>query len=965
MPDENFNLKTEFSSFPRSLVIDEISELPSLLIDHLLGHGCQVIYFGKEPKENLSYLLEKNNFVYLDSLEKNSFFSEIDYLFYFPSDELSEFEKVCSLAQGGTTKVLLCLPWEFSQKDKIKALFQDERLNIRVVYFDNLFGPRIKKGLLGELFVKAVEKIDSTINEDPSREIYPLPAKELTKELVRLIFSPDTEKKEYFVCPKERMTLFSFTSLIKNFLPESSFVFADIISLSSKSQKPKGVEKVEVYFDLNEQIQETIDWFQRNSFKEGDKKEKEFEKAVAFITEEREEDKLEASFGDKPSAEQLEQKQNQEKESPVLTISPSQNLSNQNPTREHLVAWPIAKKIVFGISLFLLLAFSFFLIPLGLSFVSGYFGVREAAQIKTLVEQGNFSAAIKKIKIAGNFFAFTRQVFNLTSPFYSLVGFNRQLEIINEAFPLTQNLTTSLEKVLFAAQEATVIEKSFMEQKDINWDDEIKSLNASLSTAYEQASLIQASLSKLEPAFKFFKQTMVFEKIKEDLPRSREILLKSKSFFSVLPQILGVEGIKTYLVLFQNNMELRPTGGFIGSYGVVRLEKGRLVDFEVFDIYQADGQLKGHVEPPEDLKNYLGEAAWYMRDSNWDPDFPTTAQRAQWFLDKETQVTVDGTIALNLEAVKKLLSALGEVEVSDYQEKINAGNLFQKAEYYSELGTFPGSTQKKDFLGSLEKEIFTRMKQADTKQSLNLAGAIFSALEEKEIMLYFNDPQIEQTVANLQWEGSIRSYQPNLKGDSIFTDYLFINESNVGINKANYYVQRKIDHQITIDNLGKVKEKLTITYDNLSPSDNWPSGRYKNYLRLYLKKGTQLSSVFIEDINTPGLWEPFDPQQIRTAEEHGKTVYGLVFEIPIKEKRKIEINYELPESLSLSTKITSYLLMVQKQSGAFPSTYDLTVVYPSSFIPLRVIPSAVVGNQQLLISSKLVKDLIYQIDISH
>ncbi|MGB9637538.1 MAG: DUF4012 domain-containing protein, partial [Microgenomates group bacterium] len=497
-----------------------------------------------------------------------------------------------------------------------------------------------------------------------------------------------------------------------------------------------------------------------------------------------------------------------------------------------------------------------------------------------------------------------------------------------------------------------------VEQKDINWDEKTKGLNASLSAAYEQASLIQASLGKLEPAFKFFKQTAVFEKIKEDLPRSREILLKSKSFFGILPPILGVEGMKTYLVLFQNNTELRPTGGFIGSYGVVRLEKGKMVDFEVFDVYQADGQLKGHVEPPEDLKNYLGEAAWYLRDSNWDPDFPVSAQRAQWFLDKETQVNADGTIALNLEAIKKLLSALGEVEVSDYQEKVSANNLFQKAEYYSELGTFPGSTQKKDFLGSLAGEIFNRMKQANTKELLNLAGAIFSSLEEKDIMLYFNDPKIEKVIADLQWEGSIRSYQSSLKGDSVFTDYLFINEANVGINKANYYVQRKIDQQIMIDNLGKVKEKLTITYENLSPSDNWPSGRYKNYLRLYFKKGTKLSSVFIEDIKNPGLWEPFDPQQIRTAEEHNKTVYGLVFEIPIKAKRRLEINYELPETLVLSTKITSYLLMVQKQSGAFPSNYDLTVVYPSSFIPLRVIPSAVVGNQQLLISSKLVKDLI-------
>jgi hypothetical protein len=232
------------------------------------------------------------------------------------------------------------------------------------------------------------------------------------------------------------------------------------------------------------------------------------------------------------------------------------------------------------------------------------------------------------------------------------------------------------------------------------------------------------------------------------------------------------------------------------------------------------------------------------------------------------------------------------------------------------------------------------------------------------MLLFFNDTKVQQTIARLNWHGGFREYQPNVQGPAL-VDFLYLNEANVGINKANFFVNRKIDQEIKADQEGRVSEKLTITYENQSQSNNWPAGRYKTYLRVYLPRGVKLDTILTSDPQNPGLWLPFDTKYLDTTEEFGKTVFGLLLEVPIKSEKTIEIKYGLANKIDFSQRLTSYLLMFQKQSGAYPSNYSLTFSYPQGFVPVRVIPSAVVGNDQLLVNAKINKDQIFQIDLAH
>ena len=142
-----------------------------------------------------------------------------------------------------------------------------------------------------------------------------------------------------------------------------------------------------------------------------------------------------------------------------------------------------------------------------------------------------------------------------------------------------------------------------------------------------------------------------------------------------LPYLLGNDKTKTYLILFQNNMELRPTGGFIGSFSLVKFSKGKMVDMPVYDVYTADGQLKGYVEPPTPIRDFLGEANWFLRDSNWDPDFAISAQRAEWFLNKELEIGVDGVVGIDLEIIRSLIKIVGPIKLIDFNQTIDENNM--------------------------------------------------------------------------------------------------------------------------------------------------------------------------------------------------------------------------------------------------------------------------------------------------
>jgi hypothetical protein len=406
--------------------------------------------------------------------------------------------------------------------------------------------------------------------------------------------------------------------------------------------------------------------------------------------------------------------------------------------------------------------------------------------------------------------------------------------------------------------------------------------------------------------------------------------------------ILGFDGKKTYLVLFQNNMELRPGGGFIGSYGILPIENGRMGKLQVNDVYDADGQLTQQVQPPYGLQRYLGVSHWYLRDSNFDPDFTKDAAQAAQFLHLETHQKVNGVFAIDTTFLKDLISVVGPITLPDYNVTVTPDNFYLLTETNAEKNFFPGSRQKKNFLKSLTDALFAKMSSQKQFSYEKLAQMILTSLQEKDLLIAFSDTGIQNayTVNDLSsslWDG--RDYQKN----TIY-DFFGVVDANVGTNKANYYVKRSMSQTTAIDDTGALRTTATVTYLNTSTSASPFGGDYRDYVRFLVPSTANLVAVSVDnkDVQTvPAVMDPsvftssgFTPPpglEVEQTQEQDENTVGFFFIDPVGTTKTISMTYEIPGNLDTSEASFSYSLRIFKEPGTGDDPYQLSLSYPNDF----------------------------------
>ena len=385
--------------------------------------------------------------------------------------------------------------------------------------------------------------------------------------------------------------------------------------------------------------------------------------------------------------------------------------------------------------------------------------------------------------------------------------------------------------------------------------------------------------------------------------QAEEYLLVAEKIVDQLPNLLGASGEKNYLVLFMNNTELRPGGGFIGSLARVRVDKYSLKEVLVYDVYTLDGQLKAHIDPPKAIANHLGQPHWFLRDSNFSPDFTVNAKQALRFIKMESDwPDFDAVFGITLTTVQRLLALFPDFYVADYNEQVTADNFFIKAQSYAEKGFFPGSYGKKDFLQSVFQTLLFKMEQGDYDY-LQLILLLRDLFQEKFMVTYFKDSRLQQTFDELFWTGRVVSTECNFK-ESCFSDYVYVVDANLGINKANFYVQRTIRLNTNINSELSVNNVLALDYYNQSNTGVFPGGAYKNYLQIYLPKNTTINRLLIEGVSA----SDYD-----VSTELGLRKIGLVFTVEPGAKTNITLDYQFLDRLKPQDQ---YQLIVQKQIGS-------------------------------------------------
>lgn len=525
------------------------------------------------------------------------------------------------------------------------------------------------------------------------------------------------------------------------------------------------------------------------------------------------------------------------------------------------------------------------------------------------LEESRFTSATERLQILEAKHEQYQTWYHWARPVVRVVQGREKTEHLDRLFTVSEQGMEVVDSGLGLYQDIDQAYQQFVGESAGESIETFTQVNGDLEALFTRLSALQAELNNLGNPYDIKLLTKVKKELGQELPDLRRHVLAAQKITQVLPEILGNEESKTYLVLLQNNAELRPTGGFIGSFALVTVQNGALQDFKVEDVYEADGQLNGFVTPPEEIVQYLDEEQWFLRDVNWSPDFPEVAQRASWFLDKSLQVQPDGVVGINLDVVKKFLEVTGPLELADYDEVVTADSLYEQAELHSELNFFPGSNQKKDYLSAVASRLLDKLFYQPSNK-IKLARVVLDSAEQSELLISVENKQVEEVLADLGWNGDVRTptCPPPLAGsspDNCFVDTALQVEANVGVNKANQYIKRSIKHEVELT-ADRARHTRTITLQNTALSQAWPAGDYKTYLRLYVTKGSELRSAFLDN-------QPLDLTQFKVEQDAGKQVFGYYLTVPIKSTHKLEIFYETP--LKVDGQMAAYALFEQKQPG--------------------------------------------------
>jgi hypothetical protein len=378
----------------------------------------------------------------------------------------------------------------------------------------------------------------------------------------------------------------------------------------------------------------------------------------------------------------------------------------------------------------------------------------------------------------------------------------------------------------------------------------------------------------------------------------------SRSFARQLPSILGEGSPQSYLLLLQNNMELRATGGFIGSFAIVNMDGGRLTDINVSDVYSADGQLKGHVEPPAPIKNYLGQAGWYLRDSNWDPDFPSSATKAEWFLEKEIGTSVSGVIAVDLEVAKSILKVTGPIKLADYNLTVDDSNLYERTQAEVENDFFPGSSQKSGFLTELTRELLNRVADSQQDEELAYFKSLYNNFQEKHIQVFLHNKDAQKFMSALGYDGAV--VEPSCDGNC-YADWMGIVDSNIGVNKSNLFIKRDVQLGVSFS-AGSITRNLTINYENTATPALGDKARYKTYTRVLVPVDAVIQRGGVVS------YGQVSPVQIDRQDLEGRSEIGILLELMPGEKKSIQLNWSTVGNLDFNSK-GEYHLYIRKQAG--------------------------------------------------
>jgi hypothetical protein len=401
----------------------------------------------------------------------------------------------------------------------------------------------------------------------------------------------------------------------------------------------------------------------------------------------------------------------------------------------------------------------------------------------------------------------------------------------------------------------------------------------------------------------------LFEKVSKLLPIEPDTKKEIEVVNTLVQEItLHDDRTRVFLVLLQNNYELRPGGGFLGQYAVIKVKNAEIIATTVEDANLLDQRIKNaniKVTPPWPLTRYAQIKRWMLRDSNFSPDFPYNAQKAEYFYRLGGgHEKFDAVIAVNSDVFNHLLDVTGPITMAGFGtfSSTDGALKLEEAVEKNYLGDdVPAELKqnRKNVMKQIAAEMIKRLNHVDQIQKL--AEFAQNELRTKDIMIYFHDTQLQSLVESVHWDGGVATDWNN--------DYLMVVDANLGALKSDYYVKRSLAY--TVDFTGeKPKANVSYTYNHTATTGDWRTSDYHTYARILAPIG----SKYIDQSrrHTGGVIG-------QDSTDLNKTVFGYKVDALMGRALETGIEYELPDTITPE----NYHLLIQKQSGT--GTIPVTV----------------------------------------
>jgi len=356
---------------------------------------------------------------------------------------------------------------------------------------------------------------------------------------------------------------------------------------------------------------------------------------------------------------------------------------------------------------------------------------------------------------------------------------------------------------------------------------ELRNIRGLMATGLTSIDAAASTVAKLDGAFLPGPVGDARAQFNDRLPEVRQRAADSEAALAAMITFVGGNGPRSYLFLSQNPDEIRPTGGFIGTYGVLTGVGGKLAVTRYDSIeswYNAHPEADMRPEERGSLYRYDPSLVQRISNVNVIPDWPQAAEMAARLWARGGEEPVDGVISFTPAFLARILSVMGPVTVEGYDDTITAANLVERLDFYTHQQPPERGGDRKDFIAVLARAVMDRLIEARTSQWSSLGKVVADSFVAREAMAWSSDPEVASVLAERRWDSAL----PDVAGDFVYPAE-FEEAAKHGRS-----LRRTYQHHVTLQPDGSGTVTTTVRITNPNPADDFanPAG-VVNYITMY------------------------------------------------------------------------------------------------------------------------------------